>query len=48
VAKLDDNDLPKYIERGSKEIGEIDGDLLIIEVEDLMKATMEIGRRGKS
>jgi hypothetical protein len=44
VAKLDDNSLPKYIERGSKEIGEIDGDLLIIKFEDLMKATMEIGQ----
>jgi hypothetical protein len=47
VAKLDDNKLPKYIEKGSEEIGEIDGHLLIIEVEDLMKATMEIDQRGK-
>jgi hypothetical protein len=47
VAKLDDNNLPKYIERGSKEIGEMDGDLLIIEFEDLMKAPMEIGQKGK-
>lgn len=47
MAKLDDNNLPKYIERGSKEIGEIDGDLLIIEFEDLMKAPMEIGQKGK-
>jgi hypothetical protein len=47
VAKLDDNNFPKYIERESKEVSKIDGDLLIIEVEDLMKATMEIGQRGK-
>jgi hypothetical protein len=48
--KLDDNGLPKDIERDEKKKGtassKIDDDLLI-DVEDLTKATTKIGQRSK-
>jgi hypothetical protein len=42
--------LPKYIKRHSErgiEISKINGKLLLVDIEDLVKATMEIGQRGK-
>jgi hypothetical protein len=42
--------LPKYIKRGSErgiEINKINGNLLLVDIEDPIKATMEIGQRSK-
>jgi hypothetical protein len=42
--------LPKYIKRRSErgiEISKINGKLLLVDIDDLVKTTMEIGQRGK-
>jgi hypothetical protein len=42
--------LPKYIKRGSErgiESSKIDGNFLVVDIEDPVKATMEISQRGK-
>jgi hypothetical protein len=42
--------LQKYIKRGSEkgiDINKINGNLLLVDIEDPIKATMEIGQRGK-
>jgi hypothetical protein len=42
--------LPKYIKRGSErgiEISKINGNLLLVDIDVSMKATMEIVQRGK-
>jgi hypothetical protein len=50
VTKLDGNGLPKYIKRGDKghiQTSKINHDLLLVNIEDPMKTTMEIGQRNK-
>ncbi len=50
MAKYDDNGLPKYIKRGSErgiEINKINSNLLLVDIEDPIKAIMEIGQRSK-